>query len=266
MRKSSKLPAIIGTIFIIAAGIAVFMVLKGVSNDVTVMTAKNDLPAYSFVTGKDLTATQVPEASVTSDDLTQSEFDGKYKGKFVIASPVLSGQRIDTRTIPSADNASFSAVLPDERVVAVTATVPGAASGTIQAGDVVDATLSGVGTDTAGSASSSYDKVLCVATQPSGCEGVLPPGVNINAADQSSQTAASDNPVLVILAVPQTDAAALAGNNVALSLNPFCQVDTDGYFFSPRSSSGKDFLCQAPSDREAAHPPATDTQSSNQAG
>lgn len=262
MRKSSKLPAIIGGLFIIAAGIAVFMVLKGVSNDVNVMTAKSDIAAYSFVDSSDLTATPVPEASVTSDDLTESEFNDKYHGKFTIAAPVLSGQRIDVRDIPKQDNASFGAVLPDERVVAVTSTVPGAAVGTIQAGDVVDVAMdSTTGLSGTGANASSFDKVLCIASSASGCQGVLPPGVDINAPSDSSTSSVNNNPVLVLLAVPENDASGIAGQNVDLSLNPFCSVDNQGYFTSPQRDEGSKFLCQAPSDRIASNPPASDPSS-----
>ena len=262
-RKPSKLPLIVGVVFIVAAGIAIFGILKGVQDSVTVMTATQNLPAYSFVDSSDLEATAVPQASVTPNDLTEDEFVDQYDSEIAILGPVLAGQRIDKRYIPEAKNASFAVVLPDERVVAATSTVAGAAVGTIQAGDVVDVNSESSGISSS-AATSSFAKVLCIATQPSGCQGVLPPGVKINAddSDSGSSRSTSDSPVIVLLAVPQEDAAGISGQSVTLALDPFCRVDNSGYFFSPREADGEDFLCKAPSDRLASRGPQSEQQTS----
>lgn len=253
-RKPSKLPLILGTVFLLAGGIAIFGLLKGISDSVNVMTAAKDLPAYSFVKSGDLEVTSVPSGSVTESDLTEEEFKDKYKEELVILGPVLKGQRIDQRIVPDGDASSFAVVLPDERVVAATSTVAGAAVGTVQAGDVVDVLVGS--NDGSSLASGSFAKVLCIGTNPSDCRGILPPGVKINAddTDSGSTRASSDAPVLVLLAVAEENAS-VAGQSVTLALNPFCRVDKNGYFYSPREDQGDDFLCQAPSDRLAARGP-----------
>jgi len=236
---------IIGVVLILLAGIVAYRILANAQKNETIMVPNQNLPAYSFVDGSDLTATSVPANSVTTDDLTQTYFNDNLKGQFVITSPILQNQRVDKRDI-AATGSSFAVVLPDERVVAVNSTITGAAVGTIQAGDVVD--VAGSSGDTS---SSTFDKVLCIGSSAAACQGILPPGVNISV----DSTSSSGN-VTVLLAVPQMDAPQIAGQSVNLSLNPFCQIDSQGYFVSPRGNEGRQFKCQAPADRLASHPPA----------
>jgi hypothetical protein len=261
--NKSKFPIIIAVAVILAAGIFSFILLRGIQDNVNVVVPKEDLAAYSFVGESDVDFVGVPKASVTEYDLTEDEFQNEYEGEVVISAPVLSQQRIDNRYI-AADSASFAVVLPDERIVAATSSVAGAAVGTIQAGDVVDINAGG-GLSVSEGGSSQYAKVLCIATQPSGCSAVLPPGVNINANDNDETTGVTQAPVIVLLATVAADASAISGQEVTLALNPFCRVDKEGYFTSPREGTGDNrFMCRAPADRLASRPPADQVNQDNQ--
>jgi hypothetical protein len=216
------------------------------------MVAKDNIPAFSFVGEDDLEAKSVPKGSVEDDDLTKDEFDD-LEGTFVTSSPILSGQRIDNRYVISGDNSGFGGVLPDERIVAATSSVAGAAVGTIQAGDVVDIG----GQD--GQSFANYAKVLCVSKTAAGCSSVLPSGSDINASDSNTGND-DENAVVLLLATFNSEAGSVAGQNVVLALNPFCRVDQQGYFYSPRGAEGQDFLCDAPKDRIASQRDNQDNQ------
>jgi len=249
--KTSKFPLIIGVVFILLAAVGAWWAISQAQNNGEVMVAKSNISAYSFVSDAELEALSVPLSSITGDDLTKKEFED-MNSKAVISNPVLSGQRIDKRYVLSAENASFAAVLPDERIVAANSSVTGAAIGTIQAGDVVDVTVDG------GALSSPFSKVLCIATEPSGCSAILPAGVDINADDSgdSGSSSSGDQSVLLLLAVPTDEASAISGQSVTLALNPFCRVDNNGYFFSPRAAAaGEAFVCEPPDNRDASDNP-----------
>src|SRR5690606_5480272 len=139
---------------------------------------------------------------------------------------------IDKRYIPKEKNASFAVTLPDERIVAVTSTIAGAAIGTVQAGDVVTVSTSSSPLS-GGEITSEYAKVLCITSTPSGCQGILPPTVSVNSVklDESDGPSArgSGDKVIALLSVAEQDAQDLAGASEAtLTLNPFCRVDADG--------------------------------------
>lgn len=232
---------IIGLIFIVCAGVAAWVAITRAQNTEEIMVAGKDLAAYSFIRSGDLKAEAVSKSSITDNNLTKAEFED-MKSEAVISSAFLEGQRIDTRNVLDDESSSFAVVLPDERVVAATSTVTGAAVGTIQAGDVVDINNE--------DSISRFGKVICIATEPSGCKGVLPAGVTINADDSGDSQ--GEGSVLVLLAVPAEEATSIAGKAVNLALNPFCRVDNDGFFYSPRESENGQFDCTPPPGRQAS--------------
>lgn len=243
--RISKVPLILGIIFVILAGIGAFLAISRAQNNGEIMVASEDIAAYSFVGPDQLKAQSVPKSSITGDDLTKAEFED-INSKAVITGPFLAGQRIDQRYIVAGDGASFAGVLPDERVVAASASVTGAAVGTIQAGDVVDINVDG------GTSLVDFAKVLCIATEPSGCRALLPGGVKLSVNDSSQEQGASQGEsVLLLFAVPADLASEVSGKSVTLSLNPFCRVDTKGFFYSPQAQEG--FRCQAPGGRDASN-------------
>lgn len=257
-KRSKIVPVIIGLVLIAIAGIGFYRAYIGVQNLDNVMVAPEDMAAFTFVTKEDLEIKAVPESSITSDDLTEDEYDTNYvtdgvdEGT-VLTDSILAGQRIDERQVAENAEQSFAVVLPDERVVAANTTVAGAALGTIRAGDVVDVS-SGSGTvGTTGGGSSDYAKVICIATAASQCESVLPPGVRLGSGDSggsSSDIGSDEAGVIVLLAVDAPDAISIAGQSVTLSLNPFCRVDRSGYFVSTREGADG---CSPPSERMASH-------------
>jgi hypothetical protein len=240
--RVSKVPLILGIVFVILAGVGAFIAISRAQNNEDIMVAKKDIAAYSFVGPDQLQAQGVAKSSVTSNDLTKKEFED-MNSKAVVTGPFLADQRIDKRYIVKGQETSFAGVLPDERVVAASATVTGAAVGTIQAGDVVDASVEG------GGSLVDFAKVLCIATEPSGCKALLPAGVKLNASDNSDGNSDSKS-VLLLFAVPADLASEIAGKSVTLSLNPFCRVDNKGFFYSPQGQDG--FQCQAPGGRDAS--------------
>lgn len=261
--KTKTFPLIIGVIICAIAAIAFFFAFVGVKNETNIMTAKENLPSFTNVTSAELEVTPVSQSSVTDTDLTEDEFKDEYNGEFAITSSFLAGQRIDTRRIPEDSNASFGIVLPDERVVAVTSSLAGVAGALVTAGDVVDTQI----TDQGGGGNtiaSTGDKVLCIAVTASDCQNVIPDGVSIP--EDDSQSSGQED-VIVILAVPEGDAGTLAGQPVNLALNPFCTVDTSGYFESPRGDQGKEFTCRSSDGRLAGKPqPADDTGTTGTTG
>jgi len=235
-KSSSKSPAVIAGILIIVISIGFYQAVVAAKAEKNVVTAKTDLPAYSFVSDADLEFTPVPKGSITENDITEDEYHELYgENGLVLTERVLAGQRIDKREVAEGPQESFSVVLPDERVVAATTTLEGAAVGTIQAGDVVD--VSSEGGDMSGGGLVEFAKVICIANTPSGCAGVLPPGVDLSASGSGEN-------VIVLLAVPRDSAEAVSGRQVSMALNPFCRVDRSGYFVATRE--GAEPECKAP--------------------
>lgn len=254
-KRVKTVPLIIAVVLIGIAGIGFYRAIVGVQNLKPVLVAPEDLAAYTFVTKEDLKVVDVPEASITPEDLTVEEYDERYvvdgedRGT-VLTDSVLADQRIDERQVAEDPEKSFAVVLPDERVVAANTTMTGGALGTIRAGDIVDiSTDSGtVGTESGGS--SSFAKVICIATDPSQCESVLPPGVRLETSQESDNVSGDDSDVTLLLAVAEGDASAIAGRSVTLSLNPFCRVDRNGFFISTRTD--EQAACTPPSSRLAS--------------
>jgi hypothetical protein len=257
--KRFNLPLIAAALLIILAGVAFFVAIQKVQNQEAVVVAKGTIPAYTVITANDVIFQKVPVASVEPQDITQAEWN-KMKADFqpttttkqfglVATAAALQGDRIDKREVADTNNDSFSIVSPDERVVAVTATLPGVAIGTIHAGDVVDASLNSGG-GSGGDVTAQYAKVICVSASAAGCESVLPAGTALSVTGgNSTQTANSSSQVYVLLSVDEADAPTIAGQQVNLVLNPFCGVNQNGYFISTRTN----IPCQVPGDRDASN-------------
>lgn len=251
MRKRKFNPLMVaGAILVFAIGIGFFITTQSFQKTTAIVEAKSTLSPFIAAQPNQLESVAVPQASVTANDLTWANYQANYVSKNAPLIPtmtVLDGDRLDQRLIAAAPQSSFATVLPDERVIAVTTSVPGAVLGVVQPGDVVDVQTAGNGVN--GSQGSQFAKVLCASGSAKGCEGVLPSGVALSGVSSSSSGGQS-NPVNVLLVVQKDDAAVLAGQSVTMSLNPFCAVGADGHFVSLR----KDEPCQAPADRLASQP------------
>lgn len=253
--KTKTLPLIIGVGLCLAAAVAFFLAFTGARSQENIMVAKENISAFSYVDSSNVEAVGVAKSSITGDDLTEQEFNDLGQ-KFATASSFLAGQRIDSRSIAD-ETASFGVVLPDERVVAATSTLAGISGGLIKAGDVVDVQAGGESSvDGTTETSTAFAKVLCVAVDPNECQAVIPDGVNIPKGDESPGNS-SDQQILVILAAEENEAPLIAGKEVTLSLNPFCRVNPEGYFVSPRREDGREFVCSPDQSRIASNPPRT---------
>jgi Flp pilus assembly protein CpaB len=248
-QKTKTAPLIVGIILCVVAAVAFFLALTRVRDESNIIVAKENIAAFSYVDQSNSEPVGVPKSSITENDITEKEFND-LENKFATSTSFLAGQRIDKRSIVKGES-SFGVVLPDERVVAVTSTVSGIGGGLIKPGDIVDVQIGGGSASGGNQTVSEFSKVLCVALDPNECQDVVPDGVKVPTSQTNSEQ------IMVVLATPENDAASIAGQEVTLSLNPFCRVDARGYFFSPRASEGSGFRCAPDPSRLASKPPAT---------
>lgn len=251
MFKRLNLPLIIAVVLILVAGIGYYRAFIGAQDTVDVVAAATDLPPFIAVQQNQLGHVSLSHSSVRPGDMTWAYYNAHYGSKagsarqqIIPVYAVVAGQVLDINVLAKSPQESFSIVLPDERVVAVTSSLAGSALGTIQPGDVVDAQTSNNG---GSSVAASFAKVLCISTSATGCRGVLPAGENVVSGIKSSNTS-SGGPINILLVVAASDANQLAGQDVSLSLNTQCGIDQYGYFTQARAS----YPCVAPQGRDAS--------------
>jgi hypothetical protein len=249
MKRIKNLPLLIALVLIGVAGFGFFSIIQSLRNDVTILVAKDNLAAYTYVEkGKDFNTLDVPEAVVTADMLTEEEYNSLFVDEngddrgTVLTYPFLRDQWIIEQGLSKEPENTFAVVLPDERVASVTTNVTGAGLGTIKPGDVV--TVSGSDSGFGDSFPAvDFAKVLCITTQPDGCSNVLPSdGAETNQDSAVSQTS-QEGPFFLLLAVPKNVASSVSGKEVALTQDPFCRVGPKGMFIGDNcdaKSSGRD--------------------------
>jgi len=259
--KRLNLPLVIAIFLIAVAGVGFYSAYKKEQDQVTIMAAGSKvLVPYIAVQANQLSPVAVSKSSyISGQDLLQSDYNKLYGSNcattcqlMIPAVPILPGQRVDVNALvgqgkanPTQAEQSFSIVLPDERVVAVSATVSGAILGVVLPGDVVDVQAAGNGS---AQFVSTFAKVLCVSTSASGCKGVLAAGESPSVGNASITNGPSGGPVQILLAVAQGDADQIAGQQVTLSKNTYCAVDPFGFFVSVQSQ----LRCNPPADRMAS--------------
>jgi hypothetical protein len=260
MRSRVNITLIIAILMIAIAGIGFFSAFKKVKDEVNVMVAKEQLAPFIAAPKGSVVPLGVPRASVRDTDLTEAEYKEIYAAyiknpddptaRLLIPTMViLQGQRIDERALASEAVRSFTPVLADERVIAVTATASGAVFGLSDPGSLVDITLqTGVGSTQSSAPVSTFAKVICVSSKVSDCQGVIPVEVPVGESKERSREA----DVKLLLAVAEEDALIFSGKKVDMSLNTLCRFDEYGYFRSRR----QDLKCAVPADRDASKPPA----------
>lgn len=253
----NKIIIIFAGALILLAAVGYLAAFKKAQDQVSVMVASKNLPAFIVVQESDLTVAQIPAGALSPNDLSEADYQADYVAKkvpLIPTMPVLVDAQLDKRAIADKPQASFGIVLPDERVIAVTSSVSGAALGVIQPGNIVDVHTAGSGSGDA--FVSSFAKVLCISPDPNGCKGVLASGQSSTiGGDGNSKLANDGGPVKVLLVVDEGDAAQLAGEEVSLSLNTFCAVSPEGYFASTR----EDMPCKVPTGRLGSSRPVTAT-------
>lgn len=220
------LPLTIAIVLILIAGFGFYSALQSARDYVTVYAAKTPLAAYSYASPEEaFNEVQVTRSVAESNPeiLTVDEYQEIYQGGGVyIIYPFLQNQFIVESGIASSNSTTLRAVLPEEKVIAVTTSITGAALGAIQSGDVVN-----VSNGSDGSAAQNA-KVMCITVNPATCANVLAAGVALlpPASNNQSQSAGG---VYALLAVPTGAADSLAGTDVSLILNPFCGIDSKGF-------------------------------------
>lgn len=255
MKRIKSLPLVISIVLIGIAGFGFFSIIQGLRNDVTILVAKDNLSANTYVNSQDFDTLDIPEVVLTPDMLTEKEYNEKYldsdtgedKGA-VLTYPFLKNQWIIQEGISDDSRSTFAVLLPDERAVSVTASSAGAMNGAIRSGDVVQVspTDSGYGESFQ---SVDYAKVLCITTESNGCSSL----VSTEAPDSSPVDAGQDGgPFSIILAVPRSVSAEVSGKEVALSLDTFCFVGPRGMFTGAECSAKNSNLMAARDLRQAA--------------
>lgn len=240
--RKTRMMTIIGFALVFVVLMLFFMSTSAFQQKEEVVVA--NAPLVPFVRANDqVTFKKVPKKSVEDTDLTRAEYQSNFLDKKKPLIPVidfLPGQRIDERALTGDAASSFSAVLPDERVVSVTATLAASVLGTPRPGDVVDISVRG---NQEGSIAT-FAKLICISAKPNGCKDVVPNSV------VGADLAGDKGAIYMLLAVAKAEALNVAGQDVIVSLNPFCRVGDYGRFVSVR----RDNPCEAPQGRLASSP------------
>jgi Flp pilus assembly protein CpaB len=260
-RKSitKSIPGIAAFLFIAIAGIVFYKAYMGVQDLQTIVVAKTNVPAFTTIQSAQLQTRQIPKGGVDPQDLTEAEYVSQYVDQhrpLVALSDIGSGSRIDVRDLLKAGTASLAMVSPDERVISIGTSQTGASGGLIHAGDVVDVYNTGGSNNSSGSgggaAVSQFAKVLCISSNPTDCQSLLPAGETLSISGGSSDSSSSSSgSAIAVLAVDQNDSN-LAGGGYSLALNPFCRVGQYGQFVSTHAQGSA--ACQAPAGRDASLP------------
>lgn len=238
MKRIKNLPLVISIVLIGVAGFGFFSIIQGLRNDVTILVAKDNMSAFTYVYKSDFNTLDVPEAVITPQMLTEAEYDDLYvkdetgDDGTVLTYPFLKEQWIIEAGISKDPEGTFAVVLPDERVASVTTSVTGAGLGTINSGDVVTVSSADDGYGTS-FADVEYAKVLCITTQSNGCAKVLPSGTDVKD-DSPISSSGQEGPFFLLLAVPRAVAAGISGKEVALTQDPFCRVGAKGQFIGSK--------------------------------
>lgn len=225
--KQNNSTLYIGLMLAVAVAILVGVFITNIQAKGQIMVAKQDVPAFSTVTSAQLEAQTVPKDSITESDLTKEQFDKASAGGRALVNRIelLKGQRVPTGAVAASRNGSLSAVKQNERVVSLNATFAGSVAGIAQAGSVVDVYAgAGGGADNTGSVVAENAKVLALGVGGAAAANVRP---GANKAD-SENNAAGDS-LVVVLAVPTSDAAALlALSQASLALDPRLSFTENG--------------------------------------
>lgn len=211
LKRRPNMILLLGVVSLVVFALALTVFLAGLRPaEMQALVPKENIPAFRQVTRDMLTSIAIPESkSLQGQVFTSADFT-QQKGPVYAVSNLGAGQLIYDNQIDGNQVKSYQIVSPGERVVAVTTTFAGALAGTLQPGNVVDVE---------GDEGSARDaKVISVGVGSAAGQGVG--GVNnpVGASEDSKQ-------IVVMLAVSQGDAPGIAGQEVLMTLNPFCRVE-----------------------------------------
>lgn len=243
-RKPFNLTLILGIAGIVAAAIALAVVIiASQPAKTTFLVPSGDIPAYREISANQLTEVQVNDDQALGGFLTVAEAnklaaDGK---RLYSLSPLSKGMLVPEGSVSNDATNSLQVVSPDETLVGATTTLPGSLIGSIVPGRVVNVIVGG---NSGGSAE--FAKVIAIggANAAVGLSGVEKP-----VSGSGSESTGSDD-IQVILAVAKADAALIAGQDVSMTLHPFCEITPQGSIV-PTSDDQAD-ACEVPGSRAAA--------------
>lgn len=264
--KRSNLTLIMGIAAIILLAILLFAFLTSLRPDtVKALVPKEDIGAFQPVTEDSFDYADVPTNSPELEGLaTEATLEGA-KEKATAEEQREGIWLFSTQTLPKgkifyADNltnnsdAGCAIVSPDERVIAVTTTLPGGVAGAVRSGSVVD--VSTPGSELGGSAT--YSKVLAVGSTE-GINGDIC-GVPASAPPGDGNNPGRSDGVIMALAVEAAQAQGISGQEVVITLNPFCTVKPTKRYggiivpVSPEAAAG----CAPSSSRIAGRQPVVE--------
>lgn len=249
-RRKSNLTLIFGIVFIgIAAVAAAITIIAAQPAKVTFVVPSADVPSYREITVDQLTEIKVDEdpaleGFLTADEVNALTADGSKK--LYSVGPLASGSLIPDRSVVADPAKGLAIVSADETLVGVTTTLPGSLIGTIKAGSVVDAI---VDSSTTGGRAVTFAKVVAIGDEKA-AEGLAGVGSPANPSQDEAEAGGQAQDIQVVLSVARADADSIAGQEVAMTLYPFCEITEEGAIV-PTSEERAD-ACQVPAERQAA--------------
>lgn len=234
---------------------------------ITVYEPSHAIGAYQRIKTTDFTKVKVLRDKHSANDITFDYLSKQLKkhGGFIYFDiAVAKGERVDSRHLRGNQLGTLSVVVaPDERVVAVSASLLGSVAGIVRPGDVVSV----VGGD--GAKLAEYAKVISVGVGAAAGDGVVTsaPSTSSSSKPSTSSTAASpsNGSLTLLLAVATDEAEALANSNqgVVLIYNPFCKTQPNGDIKAIDQSGASSACPQTAATKAATAKTSTATDSSS---
>jgi hypothetical protein len=229
--KASRITIFIAAIVLVSSLSLYLGTLR--PDTMTVYRPVHDIGAYQRVDESDLKKVKVLK---DSEELRRNEITFEVLDKLIKKSdgyiffdvPVFANERVDKRHLKGNKLGTLSVVVaPDERVVAVSASVLGSVARIVRPGDVVSV----VGSD--GAKLAEYAKIISVGSGAAAGDGVVtdpPPGGSKSESGSNGSSSSGGSNLTLLLAVATDEAEVLANANqgVVLIYNPFCKTQADG--------------------------------------
>jgi hypothetical protein len=231
--KASRITIFVAAIVLVSA-LAVFLASLR-AETITIYVPSKDIGAYQRVDENDLQELKVLKDAedIRGNEITFETVDKLIKksdGYIFFDVPVFKGERVDKRHLKGNKLGTLSVVVaPDERVVAVSASLLGSVARIVRPGDVVSV----VGSD--GAKLAEYAKIISVGSGAEAGEGVVTDPENSKGSSkdsgggsQSSGSGSGNLTLLLAVATDEAEVLANANQGVVFIYNPFCKTQADG--------------------------------------
>lgn len=241
-RKPFNLTLIIGILCIVGTAIALAaVIIASQPAKTTFLVPSGQIPAYREIAANQLTEVRVNEDQALDGFLTVAEANDLAKdgARLYSLAPLAKGMLVPNSAVSNDANNSLQVVSPDETLVGATTTLPGSLIGSIVPGRVVDVIVGG---NSGGSAE--FAKVIAIggANAAAGLTGVETPVTGTEQATKSDD-------IQVIFAVAKSDAPLIAGQDVSMTLHPFCEITPEGTIVP--TAEDQSAACVVPAGRDA---------------